>query len=286
MRIDFDTILGLLFFVVFVVLPLVSRARKGSGTPGQPGQPGQPPRPGMPGAPGPGTQGRQAQGGGQTAQRQLMGQPTAQAAPPPARPGSPMATLEEIRRRVMEAQEREEQARRLRESGQGAMRAGQPQASTAQAPTARPAGGSLVSAPPSSIGGSQPRPTIAGNQPGHPQHGSRPLAQDAQGAQRARELLLESFTHAPSQGGLGREGPPPGTVRPTVKPRTRSTVAAVASAEAAAYKQRQPGPLRSRLGSPALVELSRDGILKGLLWHEVLSEPVARRMRRTRSRPR
>src|SRR5690606_37976115 len=102
---DLDTILGVLFFVVFVVLPLFSGARRGG-------------------------RGRTRPGTGRSAgQGRGAGAPTAATGA-----DEPPVTLAEIRRRVEEAQRREEQRARLRE------------AAGTRASTARP--GSLVSSDP------------------------------------------------------------------------------------------------------------------------------------------
>src|SRR5690606_7548353 len=94
---DLDALLGLLFFVVFVVLPMITGARKrGQGRTGpQQGAPGQ----GRTARTGQGTPAPRASG-----QRGAATTNTAQSGDHPA-----SATLEEIRRRVQEAQERERQ---------------------------------------------------------------------------------------------------------------------------------------------------------------------------------
>ncbi len=102
MSFDLETILGFLFVIFFVILPIFSKRRKGP-QPGQPGQPGGPPT-----AQGPDASGTPRPGG-------ERGVPTASTTPSaPTRPvpqqapaASLQATLDEIRQRVYEAQQQE-----------------------------------------------------------------------------------------------------------------------------------------------------------------------------------
>ncbi len=297
---DLDTVLGVLFFVVFVVIPLFSGARKGGRT-----------------RPRTGTGRSSAPGRGAAA-------PTANAAG-----DEPPVTLAEIRRRVEEAQRREEERARLRRTG------GERAAGPGSLVTSDPFEGRLVSAPErklADLGGSVPaglgregRPEASAGQPaggyligpegaapdpfgtggyvlgreGAPAPATRPA-----GAVLGREGAPPSVTRrrasvlgregvggrAPSVGGLGREGVPLGP-RPSVAPlvgssradrRSARAAAAEIGKEAAAGGRPGAGPAGATLGRAWALRTDKESILAGLVWHEVLGRPRALRHWRER----
>lgn len=334
---DLDALLGLLFFVVFVVVPMITGARKrgqGRSRPpqGAPGQ-GQAQR-GSPGQPA--TQAGQggsaasgAQGAGTT-----QGASTAQRGEHPA-----SATLEEIRRRVQEAQERERQrdaegstARRGSQASTAAQRSrglvssdpfeGRLVSGSARSITGEPMGREgtssewppppydpLAGRPPTSVigregqqgqaqGQSMVRPSVLGREGGVP---ARPSGSSRVGPQASGSLGREGALPGPrpsvqrgrSAGGLGREGATglgmmPSSSRTSLgreggSPRKQRVTTREIGGSGA-----QPVVSRSgaRLGRAGLVDVDREGILHGLIWHEILSEaPGKKLLRRTRSRP-
>ncbi len=279
MRLDFEAILGLLFFVVFVVLPLVRGGKKASqqqqqqGQPGQPGQgvPGQPARQAQPGAPGqparqlaPG----QAPAPGRTVLSQGAPRPPSTTAGQPPAPDSLLATIEEVRRRVKEAQDREEAARRSRMGGTQ-----QPTASAAPQP------GSLVSSSPfdSTLVSSAPR-TVSG----------APVQRGPSASQPSRPPPPSLRQPPPSA--LGREGVISEDMRverlQPVKPTVRPTREDARTEEQRRKARSMPtrGAVPARIGASALLAADRDAIMRGLIWHEVLSEPMVLRRRKRSAR--
>ena len=275
MRFDLDNLLGLLFFVVFIILPLFSRAKKkGQAQQGQGQGQGTTRPPTAPVAPG--------QPAGSTVRRSvpLPGQPTASADRGP----STTITLEEIRRRVQEAQ--------LRESG-GAGTAFPPPAPPAVPAPQRglvssdPFGGSLMggsSSQPRTIlgreGGAQPppRPTILGREGSSPQTSPgvpSPLGREGESpAQVARRQSLR-----------GREAPRPQTVPTVTRQGGRTARAAAAEIGAQDSQRRGAGLLGANLSPAGALRFDKTAIMHGLIWHEVLGEPPSiKRLRRTRSR--
>lgn len=270
---DLDTILGLLFFVFFVVLPLFSRA--GKGKKGQPAQ----------GRPGKG----QAQADGR------LGSPsTTSPAPggPTASTGqdTPSATLAEIRRRVEEAQRRESE--RARMAGKRA---------TAQAPSAgRP--GSLVGSDPfegALVSVPERRLSEIGERrfPGlGPEGGTGQDVVPASGGKGpAGGSVSEATPSLGRSGPIGREGPlgregARQALSPSVVPATRTArrIARAARSEIGSEglrgDGRRPGsgPVTARLGAAAAPQTDKAGIMQGLIWHEILSPPLSLRRRRER----
>lgn len=262
MRIDLDTLLGLLFFVVFFVLPVLSRAR--SKQPPQ-GRTGAPPAGRTAPAPTASSGAGRASNPGPSAAG--SGRPQASTAPqgaPP--PDSPLAMLEEIRRRVQEAQERERAGRQP--TGQ----AGTSRATTApRAPAARPttasagapAGRGPVSSDPFERG-------LASGEPRRPPPASA-LGREGRSATVTADPLRVERLPARRKGSIdGPEAPAAGRTAP-----------------APADKRRKDAGVGARLGALGLDRLDRATVLHGLVWHEILDEPAAyRRLRRQRSRPR
>lgn len=309
MSFDLDNLLGLLFFVVFIVLPIFSRSRKGQSqrgqTPGRstgaPGSPAQT-RPSSPSVP-------------------LPGQPTASA----DRGSSATITLEEIRRRVEEAQRREAAARQGAHGSTGAL--GPPPT----APDPRPARRGLVVSDPfeqtlvgsgtptgmgregAPVGAGMPVTRGAPLGSGGPvattspyrsvlgREGAGPLQQQTRPTVLGREGAAPSGT-GPSPGVLGREGlpgreGPSGAARRT--PRVKGTLGPLGregvdrtakAASAAIGEEDDPMQLRggrssSKLSPSGLLQFDRRSITQGLIWHQVLGEPPSiTRLRRTRSR--
>lgn len=284
MNIGFEEIIGLIFFVFFFVMPLFTKKK------GQQG--GQAPR--KPNAP--------ATGGGAPGARptptasQTRGA-QADAGASGRQPQSFREMLEEIQRRVAEA---EQTAQRPAAGQAQAGQAGRttPAPATAQAAPARPTA-TATTLPPAHEGG-----LVSGRYSG------RLVTGDPAGGQ------LVSGT-APS-GGLGREGvslaPLPESeplqvtrrrvdprravdaheqvVQPSVRmPGGRQGARPGAATLGAPGARREPGGRGSHgerhggVGGPAFLGAGRDDLLRGMIWHEVLSEPAAvKRLRRTRSR--
>ena len=294
MRFDLDNLLGLLFFVVFIILPIFSRGKKK-------GQPQQGPTTGR--APSAGTGAPASRGATATRPVTLPGQPTASA----DRGSSATITLEEIRRRVEEAQRREVASR------QGAQAPTIAQGSASGVPEVRPARRGLVSSDPferTLVGGSSPAgmgregATSAANQPYQTvlgrEGGGSSSTQPGTGFLGREGALPSGSTR--SQGVLGREGlpgreGPSGAARRA--PRSQGTPGplgregASRSARAAAAEIGEASDPRQRLGTLTGSKLSPIGplqfdkrsIMRGLIWHEILGEPPSiKRLRRTRSR--
>lgn len=277
MSFDLDNLLGLLFFVVFIVLPLFSRGKKKS----QPQQgktaQGQAPRP--PVAPG-------GQPTTAAPRAPLSGQPVASA----DRGASRTITLEEIARRVQEAQLRETA------SAGGTLMQPAPAAPPPRRPLVAgdPFEGSLVSgtrttAPASALGreGAAPDPSRQqasvlgreGSQPSAESRGSL-LGREGQGPQPSR-----SQTRTQRAGSLGREGPST-RVAPSLRQlRDKTARAAAAVIGENEEPRRRTGPIGATLSPVGPLRFDRAGIMHGLIWHEVLGEPPSlKRLRRSRSR--
>lgn len=266
MSIGLEEILGLLFFVFFFVVPLISKKNKPPtrGTP-----PAKPPTGGRPAAQG-------GLGGGPVAADAAANEPSTW-----------RELLQEVRRRVAEAEAAQTEA------GAGG-----------QAP-AGGAGRTVVSG----------LPTAPDDARLLHERTSRPLVTEGTSgglpAPAPRGLVAsDPFTRGlvtgdGSQGGLGREGH-------AVQPRRRADEAAPEAAPlqvtrlprgrrgldpaAVAAGARRPGPGATARLNPApgvvdaaaaeaLLKTGRDDLVRGMMWHEILSEPVAaRRLRRARSR--
>ena len=317
---DLDALLGILFFIVFVVLPMITGARKKGrgqsrpqqGAPGQgrAGQAGTPAAQGRPGAP---AGGSPAQGG-----------PVASSSQRGDHPAS--ATLEEIRRRVQEAQERERQREAERSSGRRGQTTASARQSSGSLVSSDPFEGRLVSASGKTISGEPlgregsasqwppPEPDLlAGRQPtsvigregagdgsprgtitGRPSTLGREgvVGSSQQGGARQTSGGLGRMG-APSGGlgregavggGLGRMGGPPGGLGREGEPkrRRRATTLELGSASG----RPETATYGAKVGRAALVNADREGILRGLIWHEILKEaPGKKLLRRTRSRP-
>jgi len=259
---DLDSILGILFFVVFVVVPLFTNAsRRG--------------------------QGRGAKGAGQG---RAQGTGTGQAAAGDAPDQVPM-TLAEIRRRVEEAQRREEElakARRARGRQPAEERPG-------SLVTGDPFEGSLVSTParrlgesagPSASLGPMSSPAtgqttggyVLGPEGGVP--GSFPTGDFVLGREGAQT------PRRPSDGSLGREGaaaprpPKPPTSRGAQPDRSARAAASEIGRASGARPAKQAG--KATLSRTWALRTDEESILNGLIWHEVLSRPKALRHWRER----
>lgn len=275
MRLDFETILGIIFFIVFFVLPVLNRKKKAEGgDAADPKAPGSDQAAGQPSARGavPTGSARPVQPPAQDAQGPATAgtssapgaQPTASTGRArPVTAGSIDEALEEIRARVRQAQQQESSRR-----GTGPQRGPVPQAASAgqqaRVKDARP--GSLVSAPASRVGGDP------SGQPG--------------GLVSAPPSRIGMTGTAPSQPPLAREGIAAplevarrGKDRKSLDggiPRPLGARQAEANVRGTAVG---PG-----VGGSALA-MNRRALVTGMIWHEVLSEPAARRrLRRTRSR--
>ncbi|MFA5552070.1 MAG: hypothetical protein WDA03_10710 [Trueperaceae bacterium] len=272
MNLSFETILGIIFFIVFFVLPALSR-KKGhqdeeeapKPPPGSAGDGKAPARPAVPaGQP---VRGPQAQPQASTAARPAQPQQARKGGPLSA--GSIEEALEEIRARVREAQLQED-SRRGAAAPQAAT---QPQSAKAQtAPRAGrlvpsdPGGGGLVSGEARRIG-----------QTGTTQPSS------ALGREGAPAPAAQRGARQPQAGGPSA----PLEVRRRGAHRARRGSAEIT--DEVAPTQRAPDGLprgaapAARLSAPVLAT-DRASLVKGMIWHEILSEPAARRrLRRTRS---
>lgn len=316
---DLDTILGLLFFVFFVVLPLFSRGAKG-----KKGQPGQ-------GQAGRGQSQAGRQPGTPSAGTQSAGAPTAGTTQ-----DTPSVTLAEIRRRVEEAQNRE--AERARMAGQGRGRASASTQRPGSLVGSDPFEGALVSVPerrledigerrPTGLGpegrpGQEGLPPATGRalasglgREATPSRGtSGPIGREGtpgragdryvigrEGTARGAQLDTGSFIGREGMGGqegamsaagragpLGREGGRQ-IVSPTVVASTRAArrIARAAQTEIGSEGRGdggRPGSVRAtgRLGAAAALQTDKAGIMQGLIWHEILSPPLSLRRRRER----
>ncbi len=257
MRLDFEAILGLLFFVFFIVVPLVRGGKKAQQQPRPPGQ-----QPGQPG------QQPSSQAGQQTGQRPAVGGTvTSQTAPTPVgqpAPDSLMATIEEIRRRVKEAQEREEQARRGGASTQSTTTG---QASGTLVSSAQP--GSLVSAPARTLSGAPvqrgPSTTQQPSRPPPPALRQPPASFLGREGSVSPELRVERVQ----------------SVKPTVRPGREAAMTTEEKRKARA--KLVLGAVPATIGPASLLATDRDSIMRGLIWHEVLSEPMVMRRRKRAS---
>lgn len=280
-----------------MIVPIFARGNRKKGRPQQ-GQPTG--RSGAPGTPA-------SRGTTTSRQAPLSGQPTASA----DRGSSATITLEEIRRRVEEAQRRET----------ASSRQGTQSATTVLGAPAGPPGGlqatrqarrGLVSSDPferTLVGGSAPGGmgregvSVTGNQPYQTVLGregstvssaqSQPSVLGREGAQPA------GSTRSP--GVLGREGLPgsegpsgarrtsrsQGTPGPLGREGTDRSTRAAAAVIGGTEDPRQPLELRrgSKLSPVGPLRFDRLSIMHGLIWHEILGEPPSiTRLRRTRSR--
>lgn len=307
-----DTLLSILFLLVFIVLPLLSRAfRQGS-----------PP--------------------GRSSGRETSGRPPA-SAPGPERADEP-PWLAEAQRRVREARDAAGEARK-QVSGRGS----DAEASTAprERPLVsgdpfgqgepRPSGRTLV--PEEPFGRQRPRPgqrTLVPEEPFGRRAGPAPGGtlvpedpfQGTPAPSRPGSLVPEDpFERGLAGRGaeppvpghaddtLGREGGPVPRVGPTTAPRmagaevgaegagarpgrgrrgrrsgkTGSTVEGTMTVTLVtpAYGRRRGRSAGARLGPVDLLRFDRKAIVGGLVWHEILDEPAwKRRQRRASSRPR
>lgn len=291
MSFDLDNLLGLLFFVVFIVLPLFSRGKKKQSQQGKSAQ-GAPPRP--PQVP--------AQPSATGAPRSpVVRQPTASV----DRGASSTITLEEIARRVQEAQ--------LRESGSTGVGGPPPAPSGQSARTSR----GLVASDPferTLVSSSQPR-TVLGREGDVPQpslmrpsvlgrEGAPAAGQAHQGASvigregmpagsLADSSLLGREGVGRQAGGrrsspLGREGPTTRVAPSLSQMRQRQDKSARAAAAVIGEgeeQRRRSGQFGATLSPVGPLRFDRAGIMHGLIWHEVLGEPPSlKRLRRSRSR--
>lgn len=317
-----DTILGLLFFVFFVVLPLFSRGARGKK--GQQGK-GQ--------APGTGKATGQGAGGAAPGQGSATARPSASTS---TTQDTPSVTLAEIRRRVEDAQRREAERarmaggsgqapatrrpgslvgsdpfegalvsvpeRRLDDLGQGRPIGGlgpegRPGQEGAPPRTGAPVQGGLGREATASKGAASPigREGTPGRAGGRYVIGREGTAQGARldtGSLIGREGLAgQEGVGSPVEraGLLGREGRRK-IVEPTVVPSTRASrrserfARAEIGREAAGSDVRRPvaGARTATLGAAAALQTDKAGILHGLIWHEILSQPLALRHRRGR----
>ena len=278
MSFSFETILGIIFFIVFFILPAFSKkkgAPEDEAAPKPPtAKPGGEAEPGRPVAPAP-AQPQRAQGQAR-ASTAGQGAPNQQAPKGrgPLTAGSIEEALEEIRARVREAQMQEDAGRptapvaRKRQQAQAQQQPPQPSGQLVKGD----AGGSLVSGEARHIGdtGSRVPKSSLGREGGAAAPGRAPAA----GAR---------------QSSLGREGvSAPIEVSRRSRDRTRRTTSEITDSPVPGARKAgalPPGaPPAARLTAPVLAT-DRSSLISGMIWHEVLSEPAAkRRLRRTRSR--
>ena len=269
MNLSFETILGIIFFIVFFVLPALGR-KKGpqdeteapKPPPGTAGDGKAPARPAAPAA---------------QPVRQPQSQPQASTAarPPQAKRGGPLSAgsieeaLEEIRARVRDAQQQEDSRRgapvpQATTQPQGARDQTAPR--TGRLVPSDPGGGGLVSGEARRIG-----------QTGSTQPTS------ALGREGAPSAAAQRGARQPQAGGVAA----PIEVQRRGAHRARRGSAEITGV--ATPGQRAPGALpqgaapAATLSAP-LLATDRASLVTGMIWHEILSEPAARRrLRRTRS---
>lgn len=252
-----DTLLSILFVVVFIVLPLVSRAlRRSSGTPSGPSRPARPSQP-----PGEGS-----------------------AAPNEAAPGGASAGegppwLVEAQRRVREAQAR-----------------GAAEASTEASRPAPQAGGTLVPEDPfGELGRANGGEAAAPSAPPAPPSWAPPAQRSLVPQDPFGKGLAEGAGERRAGPLLGREGEPaagdvpPSTQREPQPPpgpralqwgeRRRGRASSGWGAVAGAYGRPHREGMSARLGVVGLLRFEREAIVRGLIWHEILDEPAWKRRR-------
>lgn len=272
MRLDFETILGIIFFIVFFILPAFSRGRKKMPEEEAAG-PEQAPAPGRSeGAeparnqPAPTPQAtRPARSARPQGQARASTQPSSQPRPAPRSQGPLTAgsieeALEEIRARVREAQ-REENERQA--GGRRGSAASQPQTSTTPASSGGLAGGgsggSLVSSQARTLSG---RPVSTPRPAGGPQPRPTPPRPASLGREGVAEPLQVARRRKRAEQGAAQQRRERAGLEDGLHPASRST---------------------ARLDAPVL-RTDRRALVTGMIWHEILAEPAAKRLRRTRSR--
>jgi len=278
--VSFDTLLTVLFVVVFIVLPLVSRVLRERNRPPASRQP--PARPRAPGSTPAETAPTSGQGNGG---QEGTGQEGTGGSDLPA-------WVVEAQRRVREARER----------------------ATAQASTRPEQAGTLVSEDP--FGPPVPadrQRTMVPEDPFRGRGGSRTGDRKLVPGDAFEKGLVGPGDAQRAGPGLGREGvppvPDPGAGRETASEaerRTRTDAGEAfgmpgrqaprpraASEEgpraggAPARAQRHPWPDGARLAGVGQLRFDREAIVSGLIWHEILDEPAWKRRRgRAPSRPR
>ncbi len=263
---SFDTLLTVVFVVVFIVLPLVSRVLRERNRPPTAQRGATPPR-----AP----------------------EGTVLDGTPPVAEGELPAWLAEAQRRVREARERaageaSTQSRRSRslvpedpfETVAPADRPHPlvPEDADRGQPQGRPVGRSLVPDDPfgdalAGAGGAQRGGSGLGREgvpPMMPSDRTRPESAVA-AERRARAEASDQPQRPPKQERQRRPGP---VTEPT-------------SAGASAYRRRRGWHDGARLGGVGQLRFDREAIVSGLIWHEILDEPAWKRRRgRAPSRPR
>lgn len=273
MNIGFEEIIGLIFFVFFFIIPLFTKKKGPQG-----GQ-----APGKPGKPAAGGPGKSAAGPAQASPGpQARG---AQASTTPGRqPQSFREMLEEIQRRVAEAEQTARKDAGSTTPGRPAQSAAAPARPTAKPTTLPPAhegglvsgqqSGRLVTSGPSGgqlVSGGTPSAGLGREGASAPLPESEPLQVtrrrvDPRRAVDSHEQVVRPGSRTPD----GRHGAKTGT----------ATLGAPGV-------RREPGDRGSHGAShgPVFLGAGRDDLLRGMIWHEVLSEPAAvKRLRRTRSR--
>src|SRR5690606_20420246 len=193
---------------------------------------------------------------------------------------------------------------RRRAAGRGAS-ASTTAPSPAPATSRAPQGGTLVSGPPpgSILGRERSAPSASlgreGRAPGGGfgregvpgglgREGAQPRRQAPAGQRPSPGQQAGALAGRRVPGSLGREGTPSVAAPLEVARRQPSQRAGSQPGQAArAGADALPPGLQAaaRLDAPVL-RTDRNALVTGIIWHEVLSEPVAkRRLRRTRSRP-
>ncbi len=266
MKIGFEEILGLFFLIFFVVIPLFAKKNKppAKGVPQSPG-----PRPGSPGVGG--TTAGSAAGSAGRAVADTQGQP-----------GSWREILQEVQRRVQAAEGTEAAA-----SGHGPVVGGPtsaPRAAAGHMPEARTDGRLVQGQASASF------PSNAASPSAQPPVGTGGLV----GGDPFGRGLASGQTTATGLGRVGTGFVPPVEAEPARVTRLRSkgraasgALAAVAALSSAGTQPSDQKPA-AKLGAPVVesqpfIRMGKDDLVRGMIWHEILSEPAAvRRFRRTR----
>jgi hypothetical protein len=271
--VSLDTLLSILFLLVFIVLPLLSRAMRKSSQQ-RPGAPPRPPQGNMPDFGEADAPPWLAEAQRRVREARGEGPAEASTSAPGGRPlvsGDPFTELEPSQRGRQMVPE-DPQGRAFAPPGGPLV-----QADAADRPYVPPADGKLV--PEDPFGGGL---MGTGSQPG--QAGAGPQAAQGGGQAAARPAAAQ---------------PPARPAVPVPAERREYEVAVVAveaggkgSAERAwtatpAHMRRRRGRGGARLRAMGVQRFSGRDVVSGLIWHEILDEPAwKRRQRRASSRPR
>lgn len=283
MNFSFETILGIIFFIVFFVLPALNRKKpdKDEAGPEAPAEPAdgrtqEGPAQARPATDAPAGQPRTRPAQASTDQQ---GSPAPRASTSrgggPLTAGSIEEALEEIRARVRDAQQQEESQRGSTSARRSSSQSSAPRKGrTVKSDTG---GGGLVSGEARRKGetGSGPGRSVAGRERAAAS-GARPTPDQAARSTRGADSVAEPLEVVRRSRDKARRARQE-VSDPTGQPGT------------AQDGLPRGGGGAARLGAPGVpgaraLATDRRSLVTGMIWHEILSEPAAkRRLRRTRS---